>query len=92
MSKKTEKRCRKIFELKADGAKSVAIVGDFNDWNEKKHVMKKNGNGLWRKTLQLSPGTYEYKFIVDGEWVNDPQNDNHRANSFGSRNNIIQIQ
>jgi 1,4-alpha-glucan branching enzyme len=92
MSYKASKRSRKIFEFKADDANFVAILGDFNEWDEKKHVMKKGSDGIWRQTLQLYPGTYEYKFMVDGKWINDPQNDEECINCFGSRNNILHVQ
>jgi len=47
-------------------------MGDFNNWNPKKHPMQNNENGIWSKTLVLSPGKYEYKFFVDGMWKKDP--------------------
>jgi hypothetical protein len=53
--------------------------------------MQQNGNGKWIKILMLPPGTYEYKFFVDGCWENDPKNDKVRPNSFGTQNNLIQI-
>jgi len=66
-------------------------MGDFNNWNPKKHSMKSDGKGTWNKTLVLSPGKYEYKFLIDGEWREDPQNDQTCTNSFGTKNSIFNL-
>ncbi len=61
------KRHRTQFALADKNAQKVYLVGDFNEWNEKKHLMKKEAGGVWKKTILLAPGHYEYKFLVDGE-------------------------
>ena len=88
---KTHKR-RVNMSLDAPDAKKVSLVCDFNAWDPKKHPMKKSANGLWQKTIYLTaPGTYEYKFHVDGQWVEDPGNQVLCDNRFGTRNNIITV-
>jgi 1,4-alpha-glucan branching enzyme len=72
-------------------ASSVLLVGDFNSWGQKKLAMKKIDEGTYRKSLLLPPGTYEYKFLVDGQWVNDPSNELTLVNCFGTTNNIIHV-
>jgi len=67
MSKQTTKRRRIMFSFEATAAGEVILMGDFNNWNPKKHPMKNDGNGTWSKTVVLSPGKYEYKFFVDGK-------------------------
>ena len=91
ISKKITKRRRVTFSFEAAAAKRVILMGDFNDWDPKKHVMKNDGKGLWSKTVVLAPGKYEYKFFVDGQWQNDPNNDQMVANSFGTLNNILTV-
>ena len=91
MSKITIKRRSVKFEIKAIDSESVFLVGDFNGWNENKHPMKYDGGGIWRKTVIIKPGTYEYKFIVDGRWENDPNNEKHSINTYGTKNNWIRI-
>jgi hypothetical protein len=71
--------------------KSTHLVGDFNSWDLKKHTMKKDNKGRWTKIVTLAPGRYEYKFLVDGQWQNDPNNDQIVANSFGTLNNILTV-
>ena len=65
----------------APEAKEVYLAGDFNNWadnvggvvSNKDHLMTKRKDGMWEKTLSLSPGKYKYKFVIDGNnWVKDP--------------------
>ena len=89
--KNAVKRKRVTLTLEAPHAKRVHLMGDFNQWNEKKHPMKKESHGLWKKIIMVPPGRYEYRFLVDGQWQNDPANDQICANCFGSTNNILEI-
>ena len=59
ISEQKIKRRRVTFSLEAAEAKEVMLMGDFNNWNPKKHSMKSDGKGTWNKTLVLSPGKYE---------------------------------
>ncbi len=79
------------FSLKAEGAKSVVVTGCFCDWHLTTHKLKKNAEGIWQKTLQLEPGRYEYRFIVDGEWADDPACTERVPNSFGSQNCVLDV-
>ena len=87
---KTQNR-RITFKLEASEAQEAILVGDFNSWDLKKHTMKKDDKGRWSKIVTLAPGMYEYKFLVDGQWQNDPNNDQMLANSFGTLNNILTV-
>ena len=87
---KTPKK-RITFRLEATEATEAILAGDFNSWDIKKHVMKKDKQGRWTKIVTLSPGKYEYKFLVDGQWQNDPSNDEMVPNSFGTHNNILTV-
>ncbi len=85
------KRRRVTFSLMSPDAKEVILMGDFNQWNPKVHPMKKNKTGVWEKVTLLFPGTYEYRFMVDGQWKNDPNNNQTRTNRFGTKNNFIVV-
>jgi 1,4-alpha-glucan branching enzyme len=89
-NKKAQKR-RITFKLEASGAKEAILAGDFNSWDVKKHRMKMDVKGRWTKIVTLAPGSYEYKFVVDGEWQNDPNNDQVVPNSFGTLNNHLTV-
>jgi len=68
-AKVKSKKRRVRFSLDALHAQQVSLVGDFNAWDPKKHPMKKNVGGLWEKTVILDPGTHEYKFFMDDQWI-----------------------
>jgi 5'-AMP-activated protein kinase regulatory beta subunit len=90
-SKQTAKKRKVTFSLEAAMAKEVVLTGDFNNWNPKGHAMKNDGNGIWSKTVMLSPGQYEYKFLIDGNWREDPRNDLACPNCFGTRNSVLSL-
>jgi 1,4-alpha-glucan branching enzyme len=88
--KKVERR-RVAFTLEAPEAKRAILMADFNNWNAETHPMKKSKKGVWEKTVTVQPGTYEYKFLVDGEWQNDPKSGERCQNCFGTHNNVMTI-
>ena len=75
-SKKSESKMEELqkvnFSLLAPDAQNVSLAGDFNDWNVTTHLLQKVSNGKWEVNIDLTPGKYEYRFVVDGEWKNDP--------------------
>lgn len=79
------------FKLYAPAAKRVSMAGSFNNWNAKKIAAKKDSKGNWMIKLNLKPGTYEYKFFVDGSWLNDPSSHRSVSNAFGTQNSVIEI-
>ncbi len=87
---RTKKR-RITFLLESAEASTVHLVGDFNGWDPGKHPMKKDAQGRWVKQLLLGPGDFEYKFVADGRWVIDPNNQRRCANCFGTENSVITI-
>lgn len=91
-SKKTEKNKKVAFTFLAPHASEVSLLGDFNQWNGNNYQMKKGKNGAWKKTVILEPGTYEYKYFVDGNWQEDPENNHHRLNVFGTYNNVVSVE
>ena len=83
---------RKVtFRYHSKSAKTVSLLGDFNKWDCNKHPMKNNGNGIWSRTIMIQPGKYEYKFLDDGEWKVDPQNDQYCLNCFGTYNHMLYV-
>jgi len=75
-----------VFEFSAPEAKEVSLAGNFNQWDTQANPMKKDKKGIWKATLSLEPGRYEYLIIADGNWENDPSCDCCVANEFGGRN------
>jgi len=76
--------------LKPD-AKQVWLSGDFNGWSSSATPMKRRKDGQWETTVALTPGRYQYKFIVDGEWIPDPNAKQTMANAFGSLNSVLDV-
>ena len=61
------------FTFLAPEAKSVSLVGDFNDWDASAHPMKRQFDGAWTAQIPLSHGHHHYLFIVDGKSALDPR-------------------
>jgi 1,4-alpha-glucan branching enzyme len=70
----------------------VCVAGSFNDWNPQATPMVPLGNGKWAKELTLPDGRYEYRFVVDGAWVSDPQSVQTAPNPFGSANSVLRVE
>ena len=82
---------RQTFSFKAPDALSVLLVGDFTHWQSKAIPMRKGPDGVWTATVNLPPGNHTYRFIVDGEWRDDPECAIHVANPYGGRNMVRRV-
>lgn len=71
-------------------SKKVILTGTFNNWDEERLQMKPAGGG-WELRLQLLPGVYEYKFIADGKWTEDPANPEKRRNQYDTFNSVLRV-
>jgi 1,4-alpha-glucan branching enzyme len=80
-----------VFSFRAAAAMSVMLVGDFSHWQERPISMRKSQDGIWRTTVSLAPGTYHYRFLVDGEWREDPECTLRVPNPFGENNNVCVV-
>jgi chromosome partitioning protein len=73
-------------------ARRVQIVGNFNNWAQSEdYYMQRHQDGTWSKEIILSPGVYQYKFLVDDVWMEDQNNPNVVEDPFGGRNSIIEV-
>jgi hypothetical protein len=85
-------RVMQLFVYVGPGAQSVALVGDFNDWDPTVTPMRASAAGVWSVQFPLAPGRHEYAFVVDGkQWVIDPAAPSAPADDFGSPNSVITI-
>lgn len=71
------------------GATSVFISGSFNEWSPDATPLLNTGDGSWAVEIALPPGRYEYRFIVDGAWVDDPQAAEVAPSPFGNVNAVL---
>lgn len=88
---KVSSKKRVTFKYQAPEASDVRISGSFNEWNDDSTPLKKDTSGVWKTMVSLAPGTYEYRFIVDGEWRDDPECPLRVQNPFGSQNCVRKV-
>lgn len=91
---KTKPVCKVTFTVPAEEAKKVTVVGDFNNWKlEKESTLKKLKNGTFKGTITLpTENTFEFKYIVDGDYVNEANADRYQWNDYaGSENAVLEI-
>ncbi|MEW5702333.1 MAG: glycogen-binding domain-containing protein [Candidatus Zixiibacteriota bacterium] len=74
------------FRLSAPDATDVTIGGSFSNWALR--PLKRRRDGIWSVTIRLAPGTYDYKFLVDDQWVTDPENPHTVPDPFGGQNSL----
>jgi len=79
------------FELIRPEAQEVFIAGSFNDWHPSATPMIWLNDGKWARELSLAPGSYEYRFVVDGQWVDDPAAKDLIPNPFGGANAVLVV-
>jgi hypothetical protein len=82
------------FELVAPEARSVNLVGDFNDWDPHRFAMKDTtGEGNWQIAIRLKKGqVYTYNFLMDGQqWIADPNSLRQVDDGFGGKNSVLEL-
>ena len=85
------KKKRIIFKIHAPLAQQVFLAGSFNNWDPSQHPLKRSKAGVWQKAIYLASGTHEYKFVVDGAWVEDDTCERKFLNPFGEYNSAVYI-
>ena len=75
----------------APHAEDVFVAGDFNRWHPADLRLRRDESGSWKVQLWLALGRYEYRFIVDGEWQDDPHASIRVPNEFGSSNCVLEV-
>jgi len=94
---KSKPVCKVTFELDAEvlnGAETVALLGDFNNWDPSVNEMKKLKNGSFKTTIDLeSEKAYQFRYLVDGStWINDTTADKFvPAGIANEENSVIEL-
>ncbi len=90
---KTKPVCKVTFIVPAEEAKKVAVIGDFNNWSPKASALKKLKNGTFKGTFDLpKENSFEFKYLIDGEYVNEAEADRYQWNEFaGSDNAVLEL-
>ena len=94
---KSNGSCKVTFRLPkeaAQGARSVTIAGDFNNWNIKKTPLKRLKNGEFKLIMELPRNKeYRFKYLIDSKhWENDWHADKYVPNSFGNDDSVVVVQ
>lgn len=79
------------FTFYGPAATTVYLSGNFNGWNTKSHLMKKDADGMWRLSVKLPEGRHEYKFFVDGAWAQQLPCSTTTFNPYGTYNCVIGV-
>jgi 1,4-alpha-glucan branching enzyme len=87
----TPPKVRVTFVVVDLGAKQVSLSGEFNGWSPNATPMKRHQDGHWETTVDLAPGRYQYKFVVDGHWIPDPHAHENVWNQHGTLNSVIEV-
>ncbi len=78
-----------LVELVHPSAQQVSVAGSFNAWQPEATPLKPVAPGRWSGNLELPPGRHEYLFVVDGQWLPDPNAPEAVQNPFGGRNSVL---
>jgi hypothetical protein len=65
-------------------------VGDFNGWVLEGSEMTQSGT-VWTSMLQLKPGRYRYRYVIDGDWRSDPLNGEVEPSPYGGHNSVVVV-
>jgi len=89
----TESKEREVvFTFQAPGHATVQIAGDFNNWTPQRLDFNElQGKHVWKRAVLLRPGTYQYKYLVDGSWIQDPENNKTIDDFLGGVNSVISV-
>lgn len=82
---------KETFQLIAPDAEEVLLLGDFTNWEENPVLLRHQNDGIWKISLPLEAGRYEYRFIVDGEWRDDVKCPHRVPNPFGTHNCVRDV-
>lgn len=90
---KSKPICKVTFTVPADEAETVAVVGDFNNWNPKGSALKKLKNGTFKGTFELpKENSYEFRYLIDGNFTNDAEADRFQWNDYaGTENAVLEV-
>lgn len=81
-----------LFSVYEPNAKQVYLAGDFNNWSPNEAFMyDSDGNGLWQRVIPLKNGRHRYKYVVDGEYIVDPNNPSTEADEIGTPYSLVEI-
>ncbi len=90
---KTKPVCKVTFSIAAKEANQASVVGDFNNWNVAAGALSKLKNGTFKGVFDLNKdAAYEFKYVIDGTFINEPEADSFKWNEFaGNENGVLVV-
>jgi 1,4-alpha-glucan branching enzyme len=79
---------KQSFRFTAPDARSVLLVGDFTQWQKHAIPLQRQEGGVWMTAVELQPGKHAYRFLVDGEWRDDPECTLRVPNAYGTQDMV----
>lgn len=84
-----------VFNHRVEGTgHQIYLAGNFNEWkpdNAQFQMKDDDGDGTWSITVKLAPGTYQYKYVVNGKWTQDPYGPDSAPDGFGGQNSQFEV-
>ena len=82
-----------VFRFHDDQAQLVEVCGSWNGWAPPGTKLVRDGDGSWlTPPLKIPPGTYSYKFVIDGRrWMDDPANPKKTHDGVGGLNSVLEV-
>ena len=90
---KTKPVCKVTFSVEAKEAIQASVIGDFNNWNPEEGTLNKLKNGTLKGVFSIGKdASYEFKYIIDGAFVNETESDAFLWNEFsGNENGVLTV-
>ena len=90
---KTKPVCKVAFSVEAKEANHASVVGDFNNWNSAEGTLNKLKNVTFKGVFDVNRNaSYEFKYVIDGTFVNEPEADSFKWNAFaGAENSVLSV-
>ena len=90
---KTKPVCKVTFSVEAKAATKASVIGDLNNWNSGLGELSKLKNGTFKGVFDISKdASYEFKYIIDGVFVNERESDSFQWNDFaGAENGVLEL-
>lgn len=90
---KTKPVCKVTFSVVAKDAVQASVIGDFNNWNVDEGSLSKLKNGTFKGVFDVNKNAaYEFKYLIDGVFINEPEADSFKWNEFaGNENGVLVV-
>jgi 1,4-alpha-glucan branching enzyme len=90
---KTKPVCKVTFSVEAKEADKASVIGDFNNWNPEEGALNKLKNGTFKGVFNIDKdASYEFKYVIDGTFVNETESDSFLWNEFaGNENGVLTV-